>query len=118
MYLRRCCLGCCVLIVRGSGCAGLEDVQKAHIDENSIRTGLIMTIWFCEMKVTRHKPWVDLNEMSEKTDGFSCADIEYIFNCLIDKLAEHLFETECVLHITRQHLLDVIEQIKHRTQPI
>ena len=65
MYLRRCCLGCCVLIVRGWGCAGLEDVQKAHIDENSIRTGLIMTIWFCEMKVTRHKPWVDLNEMSE-----------------------------------------------------
>lgn len=59
-----------------------------------------------------------LDEMAEKTDGFSCADIEYIFNCLIDKLAEHLFETECVLHITCQHMLDVIEQIKHRTQPI
>ena len=56
----------------------------------------------------------DLNEMAEKTDGFSCADIEYIFNCLIDKLAEHLFEKECVLHITCQHMLDVIEQIKHR----
>ena len=56
----------------------------------------------------------DLNEMAEKTDGFSCADIEYIFNCLIDKLAEHLFETECVLHISGQHMLDVIEQIKHR----
>jgi len=60
----------------------------------------------------------DLHEMAEKTDGFSCADIEYIFNCLIDKLAEHLFETECVLHISKQHMLDVIEQIKHRTQPI
>ena len=56
----------------------------------------------------------DLDEMAEKTDGFSCADIEYVFNCLIDKLAEHLFETECVLHITRQHMLAVIEQIKHR----
>lgn len=58
----------------------------------------------------------DLNEMAEKTDGFSCAEIEYIFNCLIDKLAEHLFETEGVLHITCQHLLDVIDQIKHRSK--
>jgi len=57
-----------------------------------------------------------LDELAEKTDGFSCADIEYIFNCLIDQLTEHLFETECVLHITRQHMLDTIEQIKCRTQ--
>lgn len=55
-----------------------------------------------------------LDEIAEKTDGFSCADIEYIFNCLIDQLAQHLFDTECVLHITRQHMLDVIEQIKNR----
>jgi ribosomal protein L25 (general stress protein Ctc) len=61
---------------------------------------------------------IDLHEMAEKTDGFSCADIEYIFNCLIDKLAEHLFETECVMNISKQHMLDVIHQIKHRTQPI
>lgn len=58
-----------------------------------------------------------LDEFAEKTNGFSCADIEYIFNSLIDQLTEHLFETECVLHITRQHMLDTIEQIKHR-QPI
>jgi len=56
----------------------------------------------------------DLDEMAEKTHGLSCADIEYIFNCLIDQLAQHLFDTECVLHITCQHMLDVIEQIKHR----
>jgi vesicle-fusing ATPase len=56
-----------------------------------------------------------LDEIAEKTDGFSCADIEYIFNCLIDKLAQHLFDTEgCVLHITRQDMLEVIEQIKCR----
>jgi hypothetical protein len=65
MYLRHCCLGCYVLIVRGWGCAGLVDVQKAHNDGNSIRTGLIMTIWFCEMKVTCHKSWGDLKETSE-----------------------------------------------------
>jgi vesicle-fusing ATPase len=56
-----------------------------------------------------------LDEIAEKTDRFSCADIEYMFNCLIDQLAQHLFDTECVLHITRQHMLDTIEQIKHRT---
>lgn len=57
---------------------------------------------------------LDLDEMATKTEGLSCADIEYIFNCLIDQLAQHLFETECIMHINRQHMLDAIEQIKHR----
>lgn len=61
---------------------------------------------------------IDLDIIVEKTNGFSGAEIEYIFNCLIDNLAQYVFDEETAesgdYHITHKQVLDVIAQIKNR----
>jgi ATP-dependent 26S proteasome regulatory subunit len=62
---------------------------------------------------------VDLDILAEKTYGFSGADIEYVFNCLVDNLAQYLFDLKESsdfnnYNVTHQQVLDIILEVKNR----